>query len=227
MIHRVFHPENNNVQYFGIRAYPIMLESGNPGTIAVGLDITREKELGKKIEQHARDLEFISQKAMGFVELPSGTDIYHAIAEDTRLMVPDAVVSVSSFDAATDSITVRSFLGDDHDVFAKYFRNMIGLNMPIPDREIIALMASGTLHKVPGGVYICTFGQIPVFPSEKIEKDLPLKCIYSIGSQRMARPLCRDDVHEQGDTIKPGPLRYMRQATMALQMRHAETKLAG
>ena len=223
------HINEKGVQWQRWRYTPIYGDSGDLIEVqALGRDITREKDLGEKIDQHALDLEFISRKAMDFVELPPETDIYEVIGESARFLVPEAVVSVSSFDDATDSITVRSFLGDDDKVFARYFRNMIGLKMPILDKEIIALIASGTLHKVPGGVYISTFGQIPVFPSEKIERDLPLKCTYSIGLAANGSLLCVVTMFMNGgDSIKNPDLfvAYMRQATMALQRRRVENKL--
>jgi PAS domain S-box-containing protein len=194
---------------------------------ATGVDISREKYLEKNIQQHERDLEFISRKALDFIELPQYANIYEKIGEDSRILVPGAVISVSVFEKATSSITVRSFIGDDEGVFTRYFRNMIGLNMPIMDKEVVAVMASGTLHKVPGGVHICTFGQIPVYSSEKIERDLPLKCIYSLGLVSGGELLCVVTLFMHGSDTIDNPdlfIAYIRQATIAFQSRHIEAK---
>jgi predicted transcriptional regulator len=135
----------------------------------------------EQIKQYQKDFHFICKSASDFINLPKDSNIYDVIGSGVKYLVPDAVIATSVFDRKSSSITVKSFIGDDDDVFKEYFRDMLNLNMPIGDPEVVDLMASGVLHQVPGGVHITTFGQIPVFSSAKIESNLPVQSIWSVG----------------------------------------------
>lgn len=192
---------------------------------ATGRDITHEKELESRGEHFMHDVEFLSGKALEFAELPIEMNVYDAIGRGVETLVRDAVIATSSFDPETQSITVRSFLGDRDGIFAKHFRDMIGLTMPILDHEVISLMSSGRLHEVPGKVYITTFGQIPLYSAFRIEEELPLASIYSIGIAARGKLMGVATMFlRSSDTVQNPELveAYIRQATLALQRRLVE-----
>ncbi len=181
-----------------------------------------EKASKEQLEQNRRDFEFISQSASNFINLQKNSNIYDIIGTGVNYLVPDAVVSISTFDKKSSSITVKSFVGDDDNVFAEYFRNMLDLNMPIGDPEVVNIMASGILHQVPGGVHITTFGQIPVYSSAKIENSLPVRSIWSIGLASCKNLFCvatmfKRDINppQNQDLIST----YARMATLGLLKR--------
>ncbi len=76
---------------------------------AVGHDITENKEADDKIRQYITQMEFFSNELQHFIELSPGDNIYDAICSGLAKILPEAAVSVSSFDPATTSLTVRAF----------------------------------------------------------------------------------------------------------------------
>ncbi|MFA5268546.1 MAG: PAS domain-containing protein [Methanoregula sp.] len=192
------------------------------GIYVCGCDISREKEADEKAQEHLRRFAFLSQKAEEFRNLQKGTDIYHTIAEGVRQIVPDAAVTVSSFDPETTSLTVRALVGDEG-VILKHYPKTIGANIPIRDPEVLAILRDGPLNKVLGGVHIASLGKIPVVPSAKIEKELPVVSIYGFSLTRKEKFLCVVAMFRR----LPGPIKdeallmaYRSLATLAF-----ETKL--
>jgi PAS domain S-box-containing protein len=194
-----------------------------PGTLmkiqATGTDITTEKELGEKVGQQDRDIGFLSQKAFEFAHHSPETDIYEAIGNGALQLVPDAIISLSSFDPSTCSLTVRTIVGDRGNVFKKFCDKSIGLEMPI-DPEPILILKTGNLFQVPGGVHVVTFGQIPPMVCSRIEKKIHLVSTYAIGLSAHEQLLgamgilkCGEGPIERPDTLTA----YTRISALALR----------
>jgi len=194
------------------------------GIHVCGYDISREKEADEKAQEHLHRFAFISQKAEEFRNLQKEADIYHTIAEGVRQIVPDAAVTVSSFDPETTSLTVRELVGDEG-VILKHYPGTIGANIPIRDPDVLAILRDGPLNKVLGGVHIASLGKIPVVPSAKIEKELPVASIYGFSLTRKEKFLCTVAMFRR----LPGPIKdeellmaYRSLATLALETRLLE-----
>ncbi|OPX61795.1 MULTISPECIES: PAS domain-containing protein [unclassified Methanoregula] len=144
-----------------------------------GIDLSKEKEAQKREHELQSRFRFITEKTQEFLDLPADADIWHTIAEGVRQIVPDAAVTVSSFDPGTPSLTVRSLVGDDG-VILKHYPGTIGAVIPVRDPEVLALISMGGISPVLGGVHIASFGTIPVVTSARIEEELPVASICGI-----------------------------------------------
>lgn len=148
---------------------------------ATGADITREKDLEKEVEEKRYWIKFLSNKACQFSSLPPHADIYKIIAEGALQIIPDVIISHSSYDSITSTIKVRSIVGDQNKVIQSHFNRAIGLNIPVTDPDALLLARGGTLHQIPGGLHVATFGQIPPTICSKIEKEIHWRSTYGIG----------------------------------------------
>lgn len=144
-----------------------------------GTDLSKEKEAQHREHEHESRFRFITEKMQEFRDLPADADIYQVIAEGIREIVPDAAVTVSTFDPASTSLTVRALAGDDG-VILKHFPGTVGANIPIRDPEMLPLISMDGISPVLGGVHIASFGTIPVVTSARIEEELPVASICGI-----------------------------------------------
>ncbi len=160
---------------------------GRPvGIVGVTRDITERKRAEEKEKQLLRDLSFLSQSAMGFVELSPEDDIYQFIGQRLMELAADALVLVNSYDRATDTVCLRSVLGlSKHASGALRIlgRNPVGMTLKM-DEEARAALSTGKLVKVPGGFYEFTFRRVPKGVCYAIEKLLGLGDIFSVGFVR-------------------------------------------
>lgn len=148
---------------------------------ATGIEITREKGLERELAGNNLWIEFLSRKSLEFTELSPDTDMYGKICEGVLEVVPDAVISHSSYDPATGSLMVRSIVGDHENIFGRYFPGSIGLNMPLTDPEALQMTRSGKLHRIPGGLHVATFGRIPPLLCSRIEEKIHWVSTWGIG----------------------------------------------
>jgi hypothetical protein len=137
------------------------------------------KQVSRKEPDNLHRFRLLARKAAEFRDLPREADIYQVIAEGFREIVPDAAVTVSSFDMATTSITVRALAGDEG-VILKHYPETIGANIVVADPQVLALISRDTISPVLGGVHIASLGKIPVVPSARIEEELPVAFICSV-----------------------------------------------
>jgi PAS domain-containing protein len=196
------------------------------GIGAFGTDLSKEKEAQKKEHEYLSRFRFITEKTREFLDLPPDADIWQCIAEGVRQIVPDAAVTVSSFEPGTTSLIVRSLVGDEG-VILKHYPGTIGAVIPIRDPELLALISMEGISPVLGGVHIASFGKIPVVPSARIEEELPVASICGISFLNQKKFLglaCMFRRH-------PGPVpdeellvAYKYLASLALSRRIAEEK---
>jgi hypothetical protein len=144
-------------------------------------NISPEKELEQRIAENKWNMEFLSRKVTEFLNLLPEANIYDAIGAGVLELVPDAVIAISSYDPTSNCIIVESLLGDEDSVFSRNYPVTVGLKMPLRDPEVLQMMKSGALTNIPGGVHMATMGEIPVYPAARIDKELPLKGINTIG----------------------------------------------
>jgi len=59
-------------------------------------------------QKRIRELEFLSQTAVGFLELSPKDDIYQFIGAQLKRLAENSIIFVNSFDRATDRVNVRA-----------------------------------------------------------------------------------------------------------------------
>jgi PAS domain S-box-containing protein len=193
-------------------------------------DITERKKAEEKEKQYARNLVFLSRTAMEFVELSPRSDIYKFIGKRLRELVGNSLVLVNSFDETTQCIQVRAFSGvrkEIESILKILGKSPIGKSFPI-NEEARAGLTTGSLVKVPGGLYVLSFEKIPKRICNTLEKLLDLGDIYTMGFTKEGKILgnaviiTRDKAGlEKGSLIET----FIGQASVALQRRQLEEEL--
>ena len=89
----------------------------------VGRDITEQKEAEAKIRQYIADREFLTQTALGFMNLRDDENLYQYIADEIYTLIPDQIVAISSINPSERTVTLQSVAGLDESVMEE-FRNL-------------------------------------------------------------------------------------------------------
>ena len=191
----------------------------------VGRDITDQKTAEDRIRQYIADIEFLSQKSYEFLELPQEADIYNTICRGVKSILPNSIVLVNSIDLEKDTATTESLLGDEERVVFRTLmgEEIIGKVVTLPKNgsgnNAVKIVSSGKIVRVPGNFFNATQKQIPEDICAKIEKNLNIGDIFSIGLVSQGRILANVMILlQKGDTLKRRDLieAYIHQAANAL-----------
>jgi DNA-binding CsgD family transcriptional regulator/PAS domain-containing protein len=196
---------------------------------------SREKEIEyqrahEREKHYVRDLKSLSEMAVGLVDLPFEKDIYQFIAEKLKELGGNCMVIVNSFDEESKTFCVRSVLGigKHMDSILKILgRHPVGMSAPI-NNEARKELTSRKLEKVPGGFYELSIGSIPKPACSAIEKLLGLGEAYAMGFSWRGKLFASAVVFmRKGAEIGDPSIieTFIRQASVALQRRHAEETL--
>jgi two-component sensor histidine kinase len=196
-------------------------------------DELEKKEIESKKEeerQYIRDLISLSRTAIELVDLSPEEDIYQFIAEKLKELIGDCVISVNSFDEASNNFCVRAVegIGKHMDKVLKILgKHPVGLITPINDEARNGL-TSRKLKKVSGGLYELSIRAIPKATCNAIEKLLNLGDTYAIGFSWKGRLFSSAAIlMRKGAGLGDSSIieTFVRQASIALQRRQAEEAL--
>jgi PAS domain S-box-containing protein len=206
--------------------------------LGVGRDITDTYQIEKKISRFITDQEFLYWHAWDLANLHADADIYTTIGKGIKEIIPDAIVSVNTFDsfvpAEITNLTIRCFLGEkERQVFSQVIgRDIVGWGMGCPYESArshaLSCLQTGKIFKVPGDLYVAMMWSIPQCDCEKIEKILNLGDTYVIGLVFRSMLFGNILMHlKKGDVLDRPMLieTYARQAMLALKCRLAEQGL--
>jgi PAS domain S-box-containing protein len=217
-------------QQWTVRALPD--DKGNIREfLSVGRDITDIRDAEEGTRQHAADTEFLSRTVQEFLDLPAGADIHQQILGGLCELVPDSIITVSSFDSRNGSMTVRSAWSQKvRDLFRHLAgEDLIGKVFPVTDPDALSSMGTGRLTTIPGDIYYTLFGAVPMAVSQQIEQNLAMRgdkfSAGLVSGENLlgavliipedGKPLLRRDIIEL----------YLRQASLALARQHAADAL--
>jgi PAS domain S-box-containing protein len=196
---------------------------------AVGHDITEKKESDEKIRQYVTQMEFFSHELQKFMELSHCENIYQVIGLGLSKILPDAAITVSSYDpGTTTTLTIRAaFSRKDHEVFSRIIgRSLVGTQIrvgPAPDRFM-----AGTVYHTGKNLYNILFQHIPEDTCRSIEEALDLGEFYSVGLIWKTELMGNITFAlRKGQTLRNEPLleAYVRAASITLRRAVAETAL--
>jgi PAS domain S-box-containing protein len=205
----------------------------NSGTIlgieGIFRDINERHASAEKIQRHIDQMEFFSNALQEFIELSFGTDIFEKIASDLKLLIPDAMICVNSYNAVTGTLTCRSCQGkDDRTTCTQYIgRDLKDIVFPINSLALHTLQ-TGRIQKIPFPLYEVLFGVIPKETCDQISTALNLGDIYCIGFVRHEILFGNAVLFlRKGTEIPDIPLieTYSRAASISLQRKIAEDSL--
>jgi PAS domain S-box-containing protein len=203
----------------------------SPGAWFVGMDVTDRRLAREDVLQPTQDLEFLSETAVGFLELSPQEDVHRYIGERLKQLVRGAVyIVVNSVDRELRKLQVRCLLGGSKliDLAVKTLgRDPAGMSFDVHD-EAWQGLAGGRLVMVPGGIYELAFRQVPKSVCSVIEKLANLGDIYVMGFA------AKNEVYGSAAIILRRGAQmtnravietFIRQAGVALQRRKAEEAL--
>jgi PAS domain S-box-containing protein len=199
--------------------------------IAQHKDITERKRAEEERVQHTRNMEFLSEAAMGFVDVPAEKDIYRFIGEQLRELTNDVLyVLVNSFDQKTREIQVRALLADDQHIQAvlkTLGTDPKGMSFVVSEEAWNGLI-SGKLVRVPGGIYELSFGEIPKAACDALEKLAGIGDIFTMGFTKKGELYgSASIIMREGSQLSNRDVieTFVRQSGVALQRKLAEEAL--
>ena len=194
-------------------------------------DITDRKRAEEEAVRHTKNIEFLSETAMGFVELPAEKDIFWFIGEKLRQLIDDAIyILVNSFDQKTGEIQVRALLADDRHrqaILKTLGAYPLGISFVV-SKEAWNGLVSGKLVRVPGGVHELSFGNIPKAACDALEKLAGIGDIFTMGFTRKGELYgSATIIMREGSQLSNRDVveTLVRQAGVALQRKRAEEAL--
>jgi len=201
------------------------------GVMFIARDITERKRAEEEAVQHTKNIESLSETAMGFVELPAEKDIYWFIGEKLRQLIDDAIyILVNSFDQKTGEIQVRALLADDRNrqaVSKTLGAFPLGISFVVSEEAWNGLI-SGKLVRVPGGIHELSFGKIPKAACDALEKLAGTGDIFTMGFTRKGELYgSATIIMREGSQLSNRDVveTLVRQAGVALQRKRAEEAL--
>lgn len=113
---------------YRMQVIPTVFEDGGQGRTIVLEDITEKR-------QYLRNMEFLTQTAMEFVDMPEDTDIYDRIAEMIHSFVPEGRVFIQSYDELRNQFTIRSVVDADFKACLTSLigRDPVGMTFPLDE----------------------------------------------------------------------------------------------
>jgi PAS domain S-box-containing protein len=194
------------------------------------IESSERKRAEEMEKQNIKDLKYLSETAMGFMELPPEVDIYLHIAENLKKIVGDSIIIVNSFDPKTDLTCARAVVGLgklSKLAFKILGRKPVGMSYKINEVARHHLL-SGKYHKVPGKMYELSFGQMPKPICHAIEKLFGIREIYSMGFTWRGELYGNVVIILRGQTeLKNIKMieTFINQAAVALQRKQAEVQI--
>ncbi len=87
---------------------PYFDENGNiTGVITMSFDITQQYEAEEKVRKYLDYLEFMNKAALNLLKIKSIEEIYHYIVQGIKILIPDALTIVLSYDEINKTAEVK------------------------------------------------------------------------------------------------------------------------
>ena len=212
-----------------LHATPWRAPTGEIDCVVVAFeDVTARVHAERDVEAHARELAFLSDAAMRFVQSAPDDDIYRHIGEEVRRIVGDLVVVVARLDAE-QAFRVEYLGGLDRaldGVIRALGRHPRDLRIQAhPD--VLAAITRGRLTRLDFGIHEITGGLIPKPIAVTLQALTGFGAIYVIGLTRprglrgTVAVLTPPDV-----AVRNVPLleAYVNQAAVALERHQSERR---
>ncbi len=233
--HLEYRKDGQSIHYRA-KIIPVVFEQGGKGTAAILEDITQEYEKEQLEQLYAKNMGFLARAAMKFIQLNTDEELYAAIGEGIKELVPEGIILIKSFNPW--DVTFRTWLvrgithqNSVHDLIQ---RELIGLTEKADDRMIQDLTDTRSLHQpeIDGRKVSSLFdffqGQVPEKTCRAIEQAFQIYRIYVAGLiwkgslyGKVAILLPKGVALRNEEIIN----QFLRQASMAYQRRITETRL--
>lgn len=166
---------------------PIFDSQGKPaGLLVSARDITERKQTIDKEKEYLKDLRFLYNSALDFVEIVPDRDIYRYLGEKIHQLAGSGLVTVVSYKETTGKFTARWITGDDQilDAALKMAgKEALSSEFTIP-YESQARLLVGKLRKIPSVLDNIADLKFPIGLEAASMKILGLEDIYTMGLAR-------------------------------------------
>ncbi len=156
---------------------------GERRVLGLARDISKKKELQLREKRMIRDLRFLNQAAMRFVQTSADEDIFTVTAELLKQLAGDCVVFVNAYDPGEKKLEVKAFSGADKSLarIQKILKSHpIGMTFPL-DAAAETAIRKGKLTQIKGGLYELSFKKLSQKTCRELEKMLRIRRIYAAG----------------------------------------------
>lgn len=199
------------------------------GEIVMISDINDAKKAAEEERLVYRDMQLLSEAALGFVELDKGQDIYFFIGKKLRELVGDCYIIVNKYLKEQKATQTVHFVGPNPKQ-KKALQLMkswpVGEVYPLSDDAKKGLLGR-SLKKMQYGVNEISQGKIPRYTSKIIETVFGIGDIYTVGFAWKGEIFGNAAIiTKKGHKVrKESILTYLHQASVALQRKEAADAL--
>jgi len=151
--------------------------------VAVFDDVSELVQKDEDRRNHIRELEFLSNAAMCFVEMDPEDNVHRVIGELLKEVIPDSFIVVTSVDQGAGSARLEymSSLGPYADRVRGIFgRDPVGMTYPIVSSSL-PTMRSANLVELPGGMGAGLFDSLGEEKANALGKLLSIGSSYIVG----------------------------------------------
>lgn len=154
---------------------------GHPrGILGICRDVTQRK----KDEEHRKNVVWLSQSALDFLELSSVDDIYQYVGKYLNELIPNSVIIINDINVPEKTITTRHLFGLGNNKLKPIINTLgmdpVGKQYPF-EEELKDYYQKQRLVRFHGGLGEFSFGHLNPELAKQIERLLNLKDIYTIG----------------------------------------------
>lgn len=145
-------------------------------------DISQQRKAIEQIKTHISEMEFFSRKLQEFIELPPGSDLYHAIGTGLEEILPDAAITVNAFDPSSGKLTIKAVFNENVRTCTTQYGGGPFLGMEIPAGETSPEgLKTVKIHLLQKNIHDYISRQVPAEACQKILDVLDLGDFYSVG----------------------------------------------
>ncbi len=147
-----------------------------------GDSVTTDPGFG--LEEQAMQAECLAVAGKSLIAAKTADDVFHAVGEFFRSVVPDAIVIVNEASADQEHLITRGVVGLEESILMRAV-DLVGFEV-VGKRSVITeayreLFAQRSLVKVPGGFAALASNEVPLRLGKALEKALGIHDAYTIG----------------------------------------------
>ncbi|MBC8487210.1 MAG: PAS domain S-box protein [Bacteroidetes bacterium] len=173
---------NGNIKWLENNAVVIEWD-GIPAILSFATDITDHKIAEEKETKYLKSLEFLSEKAMEFVELKPEYNVFKFLGEKIQEITGESIILLISYDYNSNITKIEHAAGS-----GKLGENLLDIINNGPDKfnlkinhELIKNLSFGKLIKYNDGLFELGYNIFPKNTYSRFEKILDIGDIYLIG----------------------------------------------
>jgi len=186
--------KSGDLIHIEMSAVPLKDEEDNEiGFAAILRDITKRKEMEKKLKEILFEQKIINKTILAASRLKKIDKICNILADAVYSLNKDCYICVSFLDEHAQTIPIRSMIGLGEyriEILTEVRQYSQDLSIKIDEiGKERTLYTSGKIEHIPGGIYTLCGGVLPKKVSRNIEDTLNIKKLYYVGFAMDENPI--------------------------------------